>query len=391
MNSGKIRLNPGEEKRLLKGEPWVYNNEVNQLLGPIQSGEIVSVYSYEGQYIGQGFLNTKSKIFVRLLSRKEEPIDQSFFAEKLNFANRLRIEAGYEDAYRAFFAEADGIPGLIVDKYGDYLAVSFLSLGIDRLKDEIVVLLDQLFHPKGIYERSDSPIREKEGLLQIHGLLMGTVPDWVKTREGDCQFLVDIKSGQKTGTYLDQSKNHLAIIPYCKDKRVLDCFSHAGHFAIQAKCAGARAVTAVDISHDACDLIRRNQQLNNVSFPIVEADVFDFLEAEIDKGNRVDLVILDPPAFTKTKTKLPQAIKGYKQINRQAMRLLEDGGYLVSASCSQHLSLNDFLDLIRDAASDIGKQVQLVDLRIQGQDHPVLLSSETSLYLKFLILRVFPL
>jgi len=388
MNTGKIILNPGEEKRLLDGHPWVYNNEVNRLLGRIQSGDIVSVYSYQGDWIGQGFLNTQSKIFVRLLSRSEAPIDLDFFRRKLIIAKENRIQAGYQDTFRAFYAEADGIPGLIIDKYGEYIAVQFLSLGLDLRKQEIVSLIQEVYQPKGIYERSDSPIREKEGLPSVSGNLFGTTPKWVVTNEGECRFLVDIQEGQKTGTFLDQTQNHLAIRPYCSHKRVLDCFSHAGHFAIQAAHAGAQSVTAVDLSEDACQMIQKNQEENAVDLTIVKRDVFEFLQTEIQQKATYDLIILDPPAFTKTKNKLPQAKKGYKHINLQAMRLLTEGGILVSASCSQHLLLTDFLEVIREAAAEAKKQVQLLELKIQGSDHPALLNLESSFYLKFLIMRV---
>lgn len=388
MNTGKIILNPGEERRLLAGHPWVYNNEVARLSGTIHSGDIVSVYSAQGEWIGQGFLNTESKIFVRLLSRSEATIDLDFYKEKLQVAKTLRLEAGYLDTYRAFFAEADGIPGLIVDKYGDYLSVQFLSLGIDRRKQDIVSLLRELYHPVGIVERSDSPVRDKEGLPRESGILFGSIPERVLTYEGECRFFVDLLCGQKTGSYLDQARNHLAIRPYCQNKRVLDCFSHAGHFAIQAARAGARSVTAVDRSEDACLTIEQNQTENQVQLTIVKADVFDYLQQEIDRQASFDLVILDPPAFTKTKTKLPQAKMGYRHINRMALDLLTEGGILVSASCTQHLSLTEFLDVIREAAVDAKKQVQLLELKTQGPDHPALLSYEESLYLKFVILRV---
>ncbi len=388
MNECKIYLNKTEEDRIRLGHAWVFNNEVNRIEGQIKSGDIVSVFTHNAEFLGQGFLNTHSKIFVRLLSRNEIEIDEEFFRSKLIKANEKRIETGFNKTYRAFFAEADGIPGLIVDKYDDYLSVQILSLGVEIRKDMFIKLLVEIFCPKGIYERSDVSQRVKEGLELTQGILYGEVPDKIFIKEGDLQFAIDIKTGQKTGAFLDQSANHLAIIPYAKNKIVLDCFSHIGNFALQAKHAGAKKVIAVDISKEACDRIGENARINKLDIDVVEADVFKYLREAQTLGDKFDMIILDPPAFTKTRTKLAQAIKGYKEINLQAMKLLSDGGFLVSASCSHYLSLENFLEVLTEAASDAKKQVQLCELKVQASDHPALLGSEETMYLKFLILRV---
>ena len=258
MNECKVYLNKGEDERIRRGHVWVYSNEVNRITGPIESGNLSDVYTFSGDYLGQGFLNTASKIFVRILSRNpDDVIDNVFFRKRLEAAKTHREDAGLTDTYRACFGEADGIPGLIVDKYSDYLVVQFLSLGVEKRAKAITESLVRIYKPKGIYERSDVPAREKEGLEQRTGLLYGDVPDRVEIKEGGLGLLVDLKNGQKTGSYLDQRENHLAITSFVKGKRVLDCFSHDGNFGLQAKLAGARAVICVDISKDACQGLRK--------------------------------------------------------------------------------------------------------------------------------------
>jgi len=388
MSDCKVYLNKNEEDRIIRGHAWVFSNEVSRLEGKVQSGDIVSVYSHAGLFLGQGFLNTASKIFVRIVSRSEAKIDEEFFRRKLVSAKYLRVEAGFGETYRAFFAEADGIPGLIVDKYSQYLSVQFLTLGVDIRRDMFIRLLVGIYQPLGIYERSDVAVREKEGLPERTGVCYGEIPAEVEIREGDLSFLVDIQNGQKTGTFLDQSRNHQAIRSYCPGKRVLDCFSHNGNFALQAKAAGAEEVIAVDLSREACATIARNAELNKLEITIVQADVFEFLRKEIQNSRPYGLIVLDPPAFTKTRQKLPQALRGYKDINLQAMRLLEDGGILVSASCSHYLDLFTFMDVLGEAAMDAGKSLKLLEIKTQAPDHPALIGSEETLYLKFLILKV---
>ncbi len=389
MEQCKVYLDQGEEKRIIDGHPWIYNNEVARIEGDIKSGDVVSVFTASGTFIGQGFLNTASKIMVRMLTNTALEVDVDFFRSRLYCAQKARLDSGYSGSFRAFFAEADGIPGLVVDKYEDYLSVQFLTLGVDKRKAMFVDLLKEIYHPLGIYERSDVPIRAKEGLEPVKGLLYGVLPQEVIIREGNASFIVDIANGQKTGAFLDQSRNHLAIVPFAQGRKVLDCFSHDGNFAIQAGLAKAAHTTAIDISSEAIERIHQNAKLNNVQIEAIRAEVFTFLSESLQAGNRYDMIILDPPAFTKTANKVDQAMKGYLQINHVAMKLLQDDGILVSASCSQHIGIEMFIGMLKEAAAKASKKVQLVDFRIQSGDHPQLLGADETAYLKFAICRVY--
>ncbi|HRY78484.1 MAG TPA: class I SAM-dependent rRNA methyltransferase, partial [Candidatus Izemoplasmatales bacterium] len=303
--------------------------------------------------------------------------------------HQARLNLGYQDSYRALFGEADGIPGLIVDRYGEYLVVQILSLGIDRRKEMFTRLLVAEFAPRGILERSDVSVRAKEGLPETVQVLYGTVPDTVVIDENGLKMAVDLRGGQKTGTFLDQRGNHAALKPYVFDKTVLDCFSHTGGFGLHAAFYGASDVECVDISASAVRQMEANARLNGLSnIHPIQADVFSLLRSRLGEGKQYDVVILDPPAFTKTADKLEKAYSGYKEINLQAMKLLRAGGYLVTCSCSQHMTPGLFLEMLGEAAADSGRLVQMAEFRIQGQDHPTLLGSEESLYLKCVILRV---
>ncbi|MGD9909304.1 MAG: class I SAM-dependent rRNA methyltransferase [Candidatus Izemoplasmatales bacterium] len=385
----KIILKKNEEDRLLMGHSWVYNNEVFKIEGEIRSGDIVSVFSSKGEFLGKGFLNTYSKIFVRLITRENIEVDEALFFKLLNEANERRLELGFSSHYRAFFGEADFIPGLIVDKYGDYLSIQVLSLGVEERKEMFVRLLTQIFCPLGIYERSDVSVRVKEGLSEFKGVLYGTVPDEITVVEQGLKIQIDIKNGQKTGAFLDQSENHFLVKKYAKGKVVLDSFSHIGQFALHAKMAGASHVEAVDLSSAACERIKANAKLNNLDIDVINANVFDYLRNQFAEGKKYDVVILDPPAFTKNKDKLENAYRGYKEINIQAMKLIEKGGILITASCSQHLTPALFFSMLEESAKDAHKTVQMIDFRIQSPDHPTLLGSEESLYLKLAVLRIF--
>ncbi len=390
MTPCRIILKPKEEIRIVRGHPWVYGNEIAKLEGDIRSGELAEVFSASGSFVGKGFLNTASKIFVRLLSRDPASvIDEEFFRQILLRADGFRKETGCGDSYRVLFGEADGIPGLIVDRYGDYLVVQILSLGIDRRKDMFVKLLVEQFRPAGILERSDVPLRKKEGLEEFSGILYGTVPDTVVLRENEIFLQVNLKEGQKTGTFLDQRENHAALKSYAEGKRVLDCFSHAGGFGLHAARYGAKSVECVDISSLAVNEIETNARLNGFSnVTALRADVFTLLRGYEKENRRFDLLILDPPAFAKTGEAVERAFAGYKEINLRAMRLLVSGGILFTCSCSQHMTPELFLEMLTEAAEDAGKIVQMVEFRIQGKDHPTLLGSDESLYLKCLVLRV---
>ncbi|MFA7417016.1 MAG: class I SAM-dependent rRNA methyltransferase [Acholeplasma sp.] len=389
MSKIKIYLKPKEELRLKAGENFVYSNEIDRFEGTLLSGEIADVYSARGEFIGRGFLNTNSKIFVRLLSRNNIDIDQVFFKKLIQIANDSRVDLGFSNAYRLFFSEADGIPGLIVDKYDDYLVIQISSYGIDQRKQMFVDILIELFNPKGIYERSDLLSRNKEGLEQFKGILYGDVPDEIFIYENHIKLSVDVKNGQKTGTFLDQKQNHNAIKPYVNNKSVLDCFSHIGGFALHAASYGAKEVLALDISKDATLQIEKNASLNGFTNVKTEVcDVFDKLRSMVKAGHKFDCIILDPPAFAKRQDAVKKAYKGYKEINLQAMKLLNSGGYLITCSCSHYMYPDLFLEMLSDATLDSKRKVQMIDFKIQDSDHPVLFTSDASLYLKYVVLRV---
>ena len=390
VESCKIYLKPKEEIRIIQGHPWVYNNEIERIDGTIKSGDIAYVYSYKNTFVGKGFLNTSSKIFVRVLSRDEnEVIDEQFFTEIIKKSNQSRIDLGYKNSYRVLFGEADGIPGFIVDKYDEYLSIQILSLGIDLRKDMFIRILVSIFNPKGIYERSDVPVRKKEGLELFKGVIYGDVPDIITIKENDLLMEIDLKNGQKTGSFLDQQDNHNAIKPYVKNKTVLDCFSHIGGFGLHAAYHGASEVTCLDISEHAVSQIEKNAKLNKLNHvKAIKSDVFDALRTYQNSNQKFDMVILDPPAFAKKIEDVKKAYQGYKDINLQALKIINPNGYLMSCSCSHYMSPSLFLEMLMDASNDAKRITQMVEFRIQGKDHPALIGSDESLYLKCVILRV---
>lgn len=384
----KVILNHNEEENILNGYPWVFNNEVNNFEGTIENGKVCSVYTFDHQFVAYGFLNTSSKIMVRILSLDEnDVIDKAFFKTRIEYALEHRKTLGWE-ATRLVFSEADFLPGLVVDKYGDYLSVQFMSLGMDMIKQDIVDILVELTGCKGIYERSDMPVREKEGLEQKKGFLDGSFNPRVEIVEDGIHMIVDMENGQKTGYFLDQKLNRDILRLYAKDKYVLDAFSNVGGFALHACKYGASHVDACDISQRACDEILNNAKLNG--YHQLEAkcvDVFDFLHDNAN-ANKYDLIVLDPPAFSKSKESLKKAYRGYKDINMQAMKIIKSGGYLLTFSCSQHMTPDLFMQMVSEAANDAKRTVQFLDFRIQSPDHPALLQAGEQLYLKCLILRV---
>jgi len=301
MDICKIYLQPKEEIRIKQGHPWVFGNEIEKLEGTIKSGDLAYVYASNSEFIGKGYLNTTSKIFVRILSRNEdEIIDESFFRNLIEKSNQSRLDLGFSNSYRVLFGEADGIPGLIVDKYADYLSIQILSLGIDMRKDMFIKILVSMFNPKGIYERSDVPVRKKEGLPLFKGEVYKSVPDIVLIKENDLIMEIDIKNGQKTGSFLDQQENHNALRPYVKDKSVLDCFSHIGGFGLHAAYHKAKEVTCLDISEQAINQIKKNAELNQLTqVKALKTDVFNQLRTYQQEQTTFDVVILDPPAFAK--------------------------------------------------------------------------------------------
>lgn len=383
-----VILNKNEEINILNGYPWVFNNEVNSFDGIIESGKVCKVLSFDRRFIAYGFLNTSSKIMVRVLSLNEDDvIDKEFFRNRIKYALDHRRRLGFS-ATRLIFSEADFLPGLVVDKYGDYLSVQFMCLGMDMIKTDIVDILVELTGCKGIYERSDMSVREKEGLEQIKGFLYNEFNPRVECEEDGIKFIVDIENGQKTGYFLDQKLNRDILRLYAKDAYVLDAFSNVGGFALHACKYGALHVDACDISQRACEEIMNNAKLNG--YNQLEAkcvDVFDYLRDESNK-NKYDLIVLDPPAFSKNKDTIKRAYRGYKEINMQAMKLIKSGGYLLTFSCSQHMTPDLFMQMVSEAAHDAKRTVQFLDFRIQSPDHPALLQSEEQLYLKCMILRV---
>lgn len=384
----KVILKKGEEKRILDGHPWVFSNEVFGFQGSVKSGEVCDVLSYDHRYIGRGFFNSTSKIIVRILSRKNEEINEQFFENKIKKAWEYRKSLGLTNNCRVIFSEADFIPGLIVDKYGDYLSIQILSLAIDMRKDMFVRLLVDIIKPLGIYERSDSSVRKKEGLLERKGIIYGDFVPQVIIEENGIKMYVDIENGQKTGYFLDQKTNRRALSDYVENKVVLDCFAHTGGFSLHAAKYKALEIDAVDISQKAIDDINKNAELNN--FKNINAicyDVFDYLRLEESK-NKYDIIVLDPPAFTKSKDTVEKAYRGYKDINVQALKIIKEGGILFTFSCSQHMTPALFLQMIKEASIDSKRNVQMIDFRIQSFDHPTLLSSEESFYLKCVVLHV---
>lgn len=391
MERGQVCLRRGEEKELRAGKLWVYDNEIDWVDDFCHDGDVVELLDSRMGFVALGFFNAKSKITVRILTRdKNETVDAAFFRRRLQAAWDYRRSLGFSNACRVVFGESDGLPGLTVDKFGDYLSVQILSLGMDRVKAELVEALVDIIHPKGIYERDDVPVREKEGLPQTTGVLYGEVPALTEIMEHDARMLVDIPGGQKTGHFLDQQENRGRIKPYCKDRTVLDLCSHTGGFAIHAALYGAASVEAVDVSESALDMLRRNAELNGVGEKIstVAANVFDLMKAYDEAGRRFDTVICDPPAFAKSKKALEAAYRGYKELNLRCMRVTAPGGYLVSCSCSQFMTPELFLEMLRDAAADSGRTVRLLETLVQSRDHPAALNAEQSLYLKGYILQV---
>jgi len=386
----QLRLRSGADKALRQGAVWVYDNQIESTTGGITPGDICDVFSAKGRFLGRGFYNPHSVIAVRILTwDREESIDEEFFRRRIQAAIDLRKQIGMYDSCRLIFAESDYLPALIVDKFCDVLVVQILALGMERFKETIINLLVELVSPQGIYERDDVPIREREGLPQQTGLLYGTVPDQLEILENEARMMVDVRNGQKTGYFLDQRENRAAIRPYVNGKEVLDCFCHTGGFAVHAGIYGAKHVTAVDISETALKTASENAALNgleNVDF--VCANVFDLLRDYDREGRQFDTVILDPPAFVKNRRALEKATAGYKEINLRGMKLVRPGGILITFSCSQLMTPERFLQMLRDAAGDLGRPVRLLEMRMQSRDHPASIAQEQPLYLKCFVAQV---
>lgn len=384
-----VTLRKTRETRVRGGHPWIYASEIEKVDGAFENGDIVDVCDFRGKFIGRGFYNPVSQISLRILTRVDEPCDRAFFARRIQDAWDYRRTLCDPESCRLIYSESDFLPGLVVDKYADVLALQSLSLGIERIKDMIADLLMEIVRPQGIWERSDVPVRRLEGMQQVTGLLRGEVPDLVEMRENGICFGVDVKNGQKTGFFLDQKENRAAIAPLCPGARVLDCFCHNGSFSLHAAKFGAKSVLGVDISEEALEVARENARRNGLENVTFEAhNCFDHLRELTDANEKFDLVILDPPAFTKNKAALQSALRGYKEINLRGLKLVRPGGYLVTCSCSQHVLTEMFQDMVNQAARDAKKRIRLVEYRTQGKDHPILPQSIETKYLKCMILQV---
>lgn len=386
----KVFLAKGKGLRVESGHPWVFRHEVQKIDGEFEDGDIVDVLNFKGKFVGKGFINSKSQILVRLLTRKNEEINIDFFRKRVQDAWDYRKSIGYTQNCRLIFAEADFLPGLIVDKFGDVLVMQTLSKGVDRYKDKLVEILVEVVNPKAIYERNDARVREIEGLDLRKGFLYGSSPVEVEIEENGIKMIVDIENGQKTGYFLDQKENRVAIRNFVKDKVVLDCFCHTGGFTINAAKFGASKVIGVDISDTAIEQAVKNAKLNGVESKceFVVANVFDYLNELDDKKEKYDMIILDPPAFAKSIHTLENAKRGYKEINLRAMKILKKGGILVTCSCSHYMKPDLFFEVIKEAAKDAKKILRLIEYRTQAKDHPYLINYEESLYLKCFIFQV---
>lgn len=377
-------------KRIFLGHPWIFANEINEIKGTPDNGDIVEVYYSDGTYCGAGYYNQRSQIAVRLLTRKKETVDAAFFERQIKAAWAYRKHTGYTENCRLVFGEADGLPALIIDKFNDYLVIQTVALGMDKWKPQIVQILNDLFKPKGIYERNDVPVRELEGLPQQKGFLSEPFNTEIIINENGLQFYADVANGQKTGHFLDQQDNRRAIQHIVKGAEVLGAFCYTGTFELHAAHYGAASVLGLDISAHAISQCNKNAALNKLdhiaSFQC--ANAFDVLKQWSKEKKQYDVVMLDPPAFTKSRETIQRAITGYKEINLRGMKLLRNGGFLVTSSCTNLVQAPLFLEIIEMAAKDAGKKIRQVLFNAQSGDHPVVPGLENTHYLKFLIAEI---
>lgn len=391
-----VTLKKGEGRTLKAGGAWIYDNEIDSILGSFENGDIVIVHDFDGYFMGYGFINTRSKITVRMMSRyKEHPVTEELLRVRLQAAWDYRKQVIDTGSCRIVFGEADWLPGLVIDKFSDVLVVESLALGIDRLKPLLLAMLVDILKEdgvtiRGIYERSDAKVREQEGLPRYKGFIGEPFDTKVEIVENGVKYIVDVQDGQKTGFFLDQKNNRAAIHKICKDKKVLDCFTHTGSFALNAGIAGASSVLGVDASELGVAQARENARLNHLEDRVTFtcADVFDLLPALEAKGEKFDVVILDPPAFTKSRQATKNAVKGYREINLRGLKLVKDGGFLATCSCSHFMDPELFAKTIREAARGAHKRLRQVEFHTQAPDHPILWAAEESYYLKFYIFQV---
>ena len=395
MNEAIVTLKKGEGRTIKAGGMWIFDNEIESIMGSFTDGDIVVIHDFDGYPMGKGFINRNSKIEVRLLTRNsKQEIDGEFLKQRVKDAWEYRKKTVDISSCRVIFGEADFLPGLVIDKFSDVLVVESLALGIDRFKLQIIDLLKEILAEdgikiKGVYERSDAKVRLNEGMERVKGFIGEEFDTNVEITENGVRYIVDVKDGQKTGFFLDQKYNRLAIQKLCKGARVLDCFTHTGSFALNAGIAGAREVIGVDASQLAVDQATENARLNSlenvVSFRC--EDVFELLPKLEAEGEKFDVVILDPPAFTKSRSSIKNAIKG-REINLRAMKLVKNGGFLATCSCSHFMSYDLFTETINQAARNVHKRLRQVEFRTQAPDHPILWAADESYYLKFYIFQV---
>lgn len=394
--SAVVTLKKGEGRTIKAGGMWIFDNEIDSVMGNFEDGDIVLVHDFDGYPMGKGYINRHSKIRVRLLTRKTDvEIDEEFFRMRLKNAWEYRKKTVDTSSCRIVFGEADFLPGIVIDKFSDVLVVQSLALGIDRYKELLINLLKDIFEEdgfgiRGVYERSDAKVRRQEGMELRKGFIGGEFDTDVEIVENGVRYIVDVKDGQKTGFFLDQKYNRLAVQKLCKGAKVLDCFTHTGSFALNAGIAGAAEVTGVDASELAVAQARENAELNGLQDRVkfICEDVFELLPELEKKGEKFDVVILDPPAFTKSRNSIKNAAKGYREINLRAMKLVKDGGYLATCSCSHFMSYELFTKTINQAAHNVHKRLRQVEFRTQAPDHPILWAADESYYLKFYIFQV---
>ena len=393
---GIVNLKKGEGRTLKAGGMWVYDNEIASTMGEIVDGGLVEVHDFDGYFMGIGYINRRSKITVRMMSRRTREIDRAFIEQRVRACVDYRKHTVDMSSCRLIFGEADFLPGIVIDKFSDVLVVESLALGIDRFKPLIVELLKQVLKEegmpiRGVYERSDAKVRLQEGMERFKGFIGEEFDTKVSIVENGVKYMVDVKDGQKTGFFLDQKYNRAAIRPMCKDAKVLDCFTHTGSFALNAGMAGAKSVLGVDASELGVAQATENAALNGLSDRVsfICEDVFELLPRLEKEGELFDVVILDQPAFTKSRNSIKNAVKGYREINLRAMKLVKNGGYLATCSCSHFMNPELFAKTIGEAAANVHKRLRQIEYKTQSPDHPILWSrDEESLYLKFYIFQV---
>ena len=390
-----VHLKEKEGRLLRSGGAWVFDNEIASVEGSFENGDIVSVVDHKGSFLGKGFINDNSKIRIRILTRKDVGIDPEFLEKRVRDAWEYRKKTVDTSSCRLIFGEADFLPGLVADKYEDVLVIQSLALGMDKLKATVVealkkVLAEDGINIRGVFERNESRERLKEGLEQYKGFMGPEFSTDIQIVENNVKYNVDIRDGQKTGFFLDQKYNRLAIQKLCKGASVLDCFTHTGSFALNAGLGGAREVTGVDASELAVNQARENAALNGLSDRVKfeVKDVFDYLPELNREGKKFDVVILDPPAFTKSRKSIGKAINGYREINMKGLKLVKSGGFLATCSCSHYMSYELFTRTINEAANAVHKRLRQVEFKTQSPDHPILWASDESYYLKFYIFQV---